>query len=302
MSWFRRTFFFLLTNFLIFITLAVVFGVVTMLYPEASQFQFAVIIAVIFGMGGAFISLQLSRWTAKKFMGVQLIDASSTSERHKWVYEKVSFLAKSAGLAGLPEVGVYGSPEVNAFATGPSEKRSLVAVSEGLLNRMGDEEIEAVLAHEISHIKNGDMVTMALLQGVINTLVLLLSRIIAEAVTNFTRRDSQSSGFGGMMTYFATYMVLNIVFSMLGSIVTCYYSRSREFRADAGAAKLVGKVPMIKALEALKSLSGIADPHLNDKSVKTFKISGPEGGFLSLFRTHPPLDKRISALEMSSFS
>lgn len=298
---FRRISYFIILNFAIFITLQFVFVLIQQVWPSAGRYHFFVLMAVAFGMGGALISLQLSRWMAKKSMRIQLVNAQSSSSRHRWLYEKVADLSRVSKLKAIPEVGIYTSPEVNAFATGPSQRRSLVAVSEGLLHHMNEEEAEAVLAHEISHIKNGDMVTMALLQGVINTLVILASRVLAEVISNALRgRDSGGGGgfIQGTLVYFASYIVLNIIFSALGMVVLCFYSRAREYRADAGAAKLVGKGPMIKALEALQKLSTV-DPVLNDKSLQTFKINSGKPRLMALFSTHPPLQNRIQALEMS---
>jgi heat shock protein HtpX len=245
-------------------------------------------------MAGAFISLALSRLMAKWFMGVQVIDPRTADPDLHELVQTVHSLAQRAGLPAMPEVGIYDSPEVNAFATGPSRSRSLVAVSRGLLQAMRRSELEGVLGHEIAHIANGDMVTMTLIQGIINAFVMFLARVLAFAVSQGMR--SRDDGRGG--NYFVQYLLVHLfefVFSLLGWIVVCWFSRLREFRADAGGARYASRERMIGALEALRRVhetpaitAGQAD------SFQTLKISGKPG---HLFSTHPPIEERIARLQ-----
>lgn len=257
---------------------------------------------LVWGMSGAFISLALSRMMAKWMMGVQVIDPSVADPRLRELVSMVYRLSDQAGLPARPEVGFYESSEVNAFATGPTKSRSLVAVSTGLLNRMNRDEVEGVIGHEIAHVANGDMVTMTLLQGVINAFVMFLARIIGFAIANATRsnEDERPSYFLQTMVT----MVLEIFLSILGSIVVAWFSRWREFRADKGGASLAGRGKMIAALQALKSLHEIGpryEPE-NEKAIAAFKISSRRGGFLALFSTHPDLDDRIAALKAAQIT
>jgi heat shock protein HtpX len=246
------------------------------------------VLCLIWGMGGAFISLLISRWIAKRSLGVQLVDGRTGNSQVDWLYQTVERLTRQANLP-MPEVGVYESPEVNAFATGPSKSRSLVAVSSGLMRGMRPEEIEGVLAHEVTHIANGDMVTMTLLQGVINAFVMFFARVIAYALTR--SGDSRRSGGG---SYFLVVMVLQIVLGILGSLVTNWFSRQREFRADAGGAHLAGRERMIGALRRLAANSELVDTQ--HQALATMKINGARG-WASLLSTHPPLEERIAALQ-----
>jgi heat shock protein HtpX len=239
-------------------------------------------------MGGAFISLQMSRWIAKRATGVHLIDGRTGTPQLDWLYQTVERLTRQANLP-MPEVGVYESGEVNAFATGPSKNRSLVAVSAGLMRAMRQEEIEGVLAHEISHIANGDMVTMTLLQGVMNAFVMFFARVIASVIT---RGDDNRRGGGGM--YFLVVIVLQIVLGILASLITAGFSRYREYRADAGGAHLAGRERMLGALRRLAVNSEAVDP--SHQALATMKINGVRGWAL-LFSTHPPLEDRIAALQ-----
>jgi heat shock protein HtpX len=242
-------------------------------------------------MGGAFISLQMSRWMAKRATGVQLVDGRTGQADLDWLHVTVARLTQQAGLP-MPEVGVYESPEVNAFATGPSKSRSLVAVSSGLLRAMRKEEVEGVLAHEVAHIANGDMVTMTLLQGVMNAFVMFLARIIAFALSS--RGESREDrGGGSFMVVFA----LQIVLGILGSLVTAWFSRHREFRADHGGATLAGRDRMIAALRRLAVNGELVDPR--HQALATAKINGRRG-WMELFSTHPPLEARIAALERAA--
>ncbi len=253
------------------------------------------IFCIIWGMGGALISLALSKVMAKWAMGVQIIDTQTNDPEMRELLDTVHSLSLEAGIP-TPEVGVFRSNEVNAFATGPTKSRSLVAVSSGLLQRMKGNEIRGVLGHEISHIANGDMVTMTLLQGVVNAFVMFLARVIAYAVSGLGRNRNSSSG-GSYMSYYLFVILFEIIFMVLGSILIAAYSRWREFRADAGGARLAGKENMIDALKSLRVLKEIKDPRTEKPAYAAFKISThTKKGLLSLFSTHPPLEERIEKL------
>jgi heat shock protein HtpX len=281
----KRIFLFLLTNLAIVLTLSVVVSVLGVAGgPDLGSLA---VFSLVWGMGGAFISLQMSRWIAKRATGVHLIDGRTGDSNLDWLYQTVERLTRQANLP-MPEVGVYNSPEVNAFATGPSKSRSLVAVSSGLLRAMRPDEIEGVLAHEIAHIANGDMVTMTLLQGVLNAFVIFFARVIASAVT---RTDDDRRG-GGM--YFLVVMVLQIVLGILASLVTAWFSRYREFRADAGGAHLAGRERMLGALRRLAANRELVDT--SHQALATMKINDLPA-WASLFSTHPPLEARIAALQ-----
>ena len=286
----KRIFLFLVTNIVIVLTLSVlmsVFGIGQYITPYGLDIQALAVLCLVWGMGGSFISLQMSRWVAKRATGVKLIQGQTGQEELDWVYQTVSRLAQQANLP-VPEVGVYDSSELNAFATGPSKKRSLVAISTGLLRSMRREEIEGVLAHEIAHIGNGDMVTMTLLQGIINAFVMFLARIIAYAL--FRSSNSRNS----YMLQFMVIMVLQVVLGILGSLVTSWFSRYREFKADAEGAHLAGREKMIAALKRLMANNELVESH--HESLATLKINGRRG-WAMFFSTHPPLQQRISALE-----
>ncbi|MFA6091863.1 MAG: protease HtpX [Elusimicrobiota bacterium] len=295
---FKRIGLFLLVNFLVMMVLsAVVSGLEAFGFLRGPGMQSLLIMCAVWGFGGAFISLQLSRWMAKRSLGVQLVDPENPRDsREAFLVERIRMLSSRAGLAVLPEIGIYPSPEVNAFATGPSKSRSLVAVSEGLLRRMDDRAVEGVLAHELSHVSNGDMVTMTLLQGVANTFVMFLARVGAFAIDNLMRsRDENGRGLGPMARWLLV-MALEMVFMLLASIVIYAFSRRREYRADAGAARVSSKENMIHALEALKRTAGL--PQENQPSLATMKINGRGSGLMArLFSTHPNLDARIEALQ-----
>lgn len=247
--------------------------------------------AGIMGFGGAFISLWMSKTIAKWSTGARVIETPSNSTEY-WLFETVQKLAGKAGLA-MPEVAIYDG-EPNAFATGATKNNSLVAVSTGLLQSMNREEAEAVLAHEVAHIANGDMVTLTLIQGVVNTFVYFLSRVVGSIVDSALRKDNESSGPG--LGYMATVIVCDIVFGILASVIVMYFSRQREFRADAGAAQLLGTPrPMIHALQRL---GGMAPGEL-PQNVATAGING-RPGWMALFSSHPPLEERIAALQNSS--
>ncbi len=304
MSFIKRIFLFMLVNILVMTTISIVtsmFGLTGYLTQAGIDYGQLMVFCLIWGMSGALISLALSRKMAKWMMGVQLVDEKSQDPRLRELALTVYRLAEQAGLPAKPEVGFYNSAEVNAFATGPTKARALVAVSTGLLERMSKEELEGVVGHEIAHVANGDMVTMTLLQGVINAFVMFLARVISYAITSGSRsNDEERPSY--MMQSLVT-MALEITLSILGSIVVAKFSRWREFRADAGGAKIAGYPKMIAALEALKSLHnyGPEVEPANQKAVAAFKISSRKGGWLSLFSTHPDLDKRILALQSTQF-
>jgi heat shock protein HtpX len=260
------------------------------------------VFCLVWGFAGSFISLALSRVMAKWTMGVQVIPPDTNVPELRSLLETVYGLARSASLP-TPEVGIYESDEVNAFATGPTKSRALVAVSSGLLQRLRPDEIEGVLGHEMTHVANGDMVTMTLLQGVINSFVLFFSRVLAFAVSQALRsRDDRDSG-GGYFLQFLLVMVFQVVFGLLGSIVVCWFSRWREFRADAGGARLAGRRNMIDALQALRRLYNpeVANAEAGRApSLQAFKISGRHSGFMALFADHPPLEERIARLEQGT--
>ncbi|MEZ5285626.1 MAG: protease HtpX [Vicinamibacterales bacterium] len=242
---------------------------------------------LVWGMGGAFISLQMSRFIAKQAMGVSLVNGQTGNADADWLFATVHLLTDRAGLP-MPEVGIYNSPEVNAFATGPSKRRSLVAVSSGLLRAMSRDEVEGVLAHEVAHIRNGDMVTMTLIQGVVNAFVMFFARIIAGMLRNAV--DERMSG----AVYLMTVIVLQIVLGIFGMMIVAWFSRAREFRADAGGGALAGRHKMIGALQRLQQNTRMIDT--SHPALNTMKISG-RSSWATLMSTHPPLEARIAALQ-----
>lgn len=249
------------------------------------------VFAAVFGFGGSFLSLAISKWTAKRFTGAKVIESPRNSAE-QWLVHTVQRQAQAAGI-GMPEVAIYDSPDVNAFATGMSRNNALVAVSTGLLNSMTQEEAEAVLGHEVSHVANGDMVTLALIQGVVNTFVIFLSRVIGHVVDRVVFKVERGHG----PAFWITAIIAEIVLGILASIIVMWFSRQREFRADAGGAHLAGRQKMIAALERLKASAG--QPHLPDQ-LAAFGINGGLGsGIKRLFMSHPPLDERIAALKQS---
>jgi heat shock protein HtpX len=276
----KRIVLFLITNIAIVATLSIILAVIGV--QPGGGLESLAIFSFVWGMGGAFISLQLSRWIAKRATGLQLVDGRTGRPELDSIYATVERLTRQANLP-MPEVGVYDSPEVNAFATGPSKKRSLVAVSTGLMRSMRPNEIEGVLAHEVAHIANGDMVTMTLLQGIINAFVIFFARVIASVMSRSDERPS----------YFVIF-ALEIGLGILGSLVTAWFSRMREFRADAGAAHLSGRENMIGALRRLMANREMVDT--SHQQLATMKINGQRGWML-FFSTHPPLEQRIAALE-----
>ncbi len=297
---FKRIFLFIVVNILVMVTISITLNVLGIRpYLDANGIDFGALLAfcAVVGFMGAFISLAMSRVMAKMLMGVQVIDPArpgSTAERE--LLSTVHRLAQKAGLPAMPEVGIYNSPEVNAFATGPTKSRSLVAVSAGLLQRMDNHAVEGVLAHEIAHVANGDMVTMTLLQGIVNTFVMFFARIAAWAVAQATSRNSEDGP--SPMVHFLAVIVFEILFSLLGAIVVAFYSRRREFRADKGGAWLAGREKMVHALESLKGSLGQYDDRT--EAVASLKISGKSGGLMALLASHPDLDVRIEALKKAS--
>ena len=296
----KRVFLFLAVNFLVVMTLSLVmniFGIGRYLTPYGIDYTQLMGFCLIWGMGGAFISLSLSRIMAKWMMGVKLIDPNTSDSRLQELIQIVHNLSRSAGLPAMPEVGVYESSELNAFATGPSKSRALVAVSSGLLLRMSRDELEGVLGHEITHISNGDMVTMTLIQGVVNAFVMFLARAIAFAITQGSRGDNENRRSSPMM-YYVVQFVLEIVFMILGSIVVAWFSRAREYRADAGGARIAGRQNMVAALQALQRTFDQVDPSAQP-AIQALKISSRPAGIMRFFSTHPPLAERIARLQMS---
>ncbi|WP_335872322.1 protease HtpX [Bacillus sp. 2205SS5-2] len=289
----KRIFYFLLTNVLVLLTISLIFSITdagNYINPQGGIDLGALLIfSAIIGFSGSFISLAMSRWMAKKMMGVRVIDPNGAlSYEEQSVVEKVHRLSRAAGLTHMPEVGIYQSPEVNAFATGPSKKRSLVAVSLGLLREMDDDAVEGVIAHEVAHIANGDMVTMTLLQGVVNTFVVFLARIAAWIASRFVKEEMAT------IVHFIAVIVFQIVFSILGSLVVFAYSRHREYHADRGGADLAGKDKMVHALQMLKTYSNRMKGE-EQVAIATLKINNRRKS--SMFSTHPDLDDRISRLE-----
>jgi heat shock protein HtpX len=301
MTFMKRIFLFLALNLVVVLTISIllnVLGVRPYLTAQGIDYNSLMAFCLVWGMGGAFISLALSRVMAKWMMGVQVIDPNTQDSDLQQLVQMVHSLARAAHLPKMPEVGIYNSPEVNAFATGPTKSRALVAVSSGLLNRMSPSELEGVLGHEITHVANGDMVTMTLVQGVVNAFVMFLSRAIAFALAQAMRGDRDERDRGGMSypIFFIVQFVLEIVFMILGSIIVAAFSRMREYRADAGGARLAGRENMIGALQALKRTFELVDPAAQP-AVQTLKINGRPKGFFALFATHPPLDERIARLQ-----
>jgi heat shock protein HtpX len=285
---------FVLTNLAVLLVLAVVLrllGIERILDEQGVglDYRALLVLSAVIGFGGALISLAMSKMIAKRSMGVQVI-AEPRGEVEVWLAGTVRRLAAEAGI-GMPEVGVYQSDDMNAFATGARRHRALVAVSTGLLQRMRREEVEAVLAHEVAHVANGDMITLALLQGVVNTFVIFLSRVIGHVVDRTVFRTQRGHGPG----FFITAIAAQIFLGVLATVIVLWFSRRREFRADYGAATMRGPRPMIAALERLGAARGPAD--LPD-SLRAFGIRGAQrGGLARLFMSHPPLEERIAALK-----
>lgn len=291
---FKRVILFIVTNLAIVFVLGIVLsllGVGRILDQQGTGLDLAnlIVFAAVFGFGGSLISLAISKWTAKRMTGARVI-TTPANEVEAWLVQTVERQARGAGI-GMPEVAIYDAPDVNAFATGMRRNNALVAVSSGLLRAMNREEAEGVLAHEVSHVANGDMVTLALIQGVVNTFVIVASRVVGHLVDRVVFRTERGHG----PAFFITSMVAQMLFGILASIIVCWFSRQREFRADAGSAGLAGREKMVAALEKLRMTAG--QPHLPDQ-MAAFGISGTAGGgLMRLFMTHPPLEERIAALK-----
>ncbi|HET7633828.1 MAG TPA: protease HtpX [Burkholderiales bacterium] len=289
----KRIFLFVVTNVAVLLVLSIVlhlFGVDQMLAQSGSGLNIGalLVVAAVIGFGGSLISLAMSKWSAKMMTGAHVITTPS-SAAEQWLVATVQRHARNAGI-GMPDVAIYDAPEPNAFATGMSRNHALVAVSGGLLNSMSKDEVEAVLGHEITHVSNGDMVTLALIQGVVNTFVIFLSRVVGFIVDRVVfKSDRDSVGPG----YWITSIIAQIVLGILASIIVMWFSRQREFRADAGGARLAGRDKMIGALERLKQT--YEQPQL-PQQMAAFGISGGGGGLGRLFMSHPPLEERIAAL------
>ena len=282
---FKRITLFLATNLAV---LALVSIVMSVLGVSADQFGGLLVFAALFGFGGSIISLLASKWIAKRFTGARVIE-QPRNEAEQWLVATVRRQAEAAGI-GQPEVAIYEAPEINAFATGANRNNALVAVSTGLLGAMTRDEAEAVLGHEVSHVANGDMVTMALLQGVLNTFVIVLARVVGRVIDGYLSGGRDGPGIG----YFVIVFVLDMVFGLFASMIAMWFSRHREFRADVGGATLAGKDKMIAALQRLGQNQGVSTL---PKQVEAFGISGAMShGLRKLLMSHPPLEERIAAL------
>lgn len=289
----KRVFLFVATNILIIATLSIamsIFGIQPYLDAKGINYQSLMIFCVVWGFGGAFISLALSRIMAKWMMGVKIIEPDTRDPELRGLLQRVHGFARKAGIEKMPEVGYYDAEELNAFATGPTKNRALVAVSTGLLRSMNEKELDGVLAHEVAHIANGDMVTMTLAQGVVNAFVMFLARVIGFFASQFVSEDKRN------IVQFGVVIACEIVLGILGMIVVSFFSRMREYRADSGGASLSTPNNMISALERLKVNSQLPQTE-NQPTMASLKISGKAGGFLKLFSTHPDLDDRIQKLK-----
>ncbi|MFZ5466504.1 MAG: protease HtpX [Pseudomonadota bacterium] len=291
----KRIFLFLATNIAIMIVLTLswsiisrVFGLGAMNGPGGLNLGSLLVFAAVFGFGGAFISLMMSKWVAKRSVGAQVIEQPSNSTE-LWLMETVRRQADKAGIK-MPEVAIYDSPEINAFATGPSRNNALVAVSTGLLNYMNRDEAEAVMAHEIGHVANGDMVTLTLIQGVVNTFVIFFARIIGNFVDRVVFKNEEGNG----IAYIVTSIIAELVLGILASVIVMWFSRQREFRADAAGASLAGRHKMVAALEKLRAMH---EPSHLPSQMAAFGINGGRPSLAKLFMTHPPLEERIAALK-----
>lgn len=294
-KWFKRISLFLLVNILVITTISISLNIILPMLGirlDPSSMGGLLAFCAAWGFGGAFVSLLISKPMAKWSMGVQVIDPNTMNPSEREIVQTVHRMAQAAGLPKMPEVGVYDSPDINAFATGPSRSNSLVAVSTGLLNSMNKGEVEGVIGHEVAHVANGDMVTMTLIAGVVNSFVMFFSRIIARVVASNV--DEKAS----TMVYFITTLALDIVFGILGSIVVSYFSRQREFRADYGGAVYAGREKMIAGLRRLQQVFDRMEP--DNTSMATMKISSKSTGIMALFSTHPSLEERIQRLEQAT--
>lgn len=283
-----------LTNFAVMAVLFITMNIISAVFGINLHGNMTgiLVMAIVFGFGGSFISLLISKWMAKRSMGVEIIETPRTAEE-RWLVETVRKQAEKVGI-GMPEVGIFHSPEPNAFATGANRNNALVAVSRGLLQHMNADEVEAVLGHEIGHVANGDMVTQTLLQGVLNTFVIIFARIIGMAVDNFFRSNDDEGGGVGI-GYFVGSIVAEIFLGFIATAIVMWFSRWREFRADAAGAELAGRPKMINALKRLQQAHAVQDL---PGEMAAFGIAGGLGtGLRKIFMTHPPLEERIAALE-----
>ncbi|MBI3551883.1 MAG: protease HtpX [Elusimicrobia bacterium] len=300
----KRVILFVLTNLLVIIAVSFIIdllGLKPYLSMRGIDYQSLLIFCGIFGFAGSFISLQMSRWSAKTAMGVELIDPENPGgSTQREIVDLVRSLCTKHAIRTLPEIGIYGSDELNAFATGPSQDRSLLAISSGLLERMDRGALEGVLGHEVAHIANGDMVTMTLLQGVVNTFVMFFARVLAFALESALRgRDDRRGGGLGWYGQYIIVQLLQSVLMLLASPLIYFFSRRREYAADADSAKASGRENMIHALETLKRYSKLEDDRA--PALSTFKINGRGHGLVAmLYSSHPPLDARIAALRKQS--
>jgi heat shock protein HtpX len=286
----KRILLVLATNLAVVLVLGIVMNIVfSVLGISTRSVGGLLVFCAIFGFGGSIISLLISKWMAKRSTNAQVI-TTPRNQTEAWLVDTVARQAKAAGI-GMPEVAIYHAPDMNAFATGAKRDDALVAVSTGLLDNMTRDEVEAVLAHEVSHIANGDMVTLTLIQGVVNTFVMFLARIIANVISSNMSNNNENGQGMGTLAYMATVFVLEMVFGILASIIVMWFSRQREYRADEGSAKLVGKEKMINALQRL---GGSREPEM-EGSLMAFGINGKRS-ISELFLSHPPLEKRIAAL------
>jgi len=288
----KRIVLFVITNLAVVLVLSIVLHLTGLdRYASGGNINGLLLFAAVFGFGGAFISLAMSKWMAKRATGARVIE-SATNATEQWLLDTVARQAQAAGI-GMPEVAIYDAPDMNAFATGMNRNSALVAVSTGLLRNMDQDEAEAVLAHEVSHIANGDMVTLALIQGVVNTFVIFLARIVGGVVDRAVFRNDNTNG----PAYWITTLAAELVLGILASLIVLWFSRQREFRADAGSARLVGAAKMIAALERLKRNQ---EPELSGQ-MRAFAIAGGKHGVMKLFMSHPPLDERIAALRGNAY-
>lgn len=291
--WLKRIGLFLLTNILVITTISVItnlLGVNRYIGAYGINYTSLLVFCFIWGMAGSIISLLLSKTMAKWMMGVQIINPARTDALGQDLLQRIAYLSQRAGLP-MPEVGIYNSPELNAFATGPSKSSALVAVSTGLLQKLDSKELDGVLGHELTHVANGDMITMTLIQGVVNSFAFFLSRVISFALVGIMRDEDSA-----FLVRFVLTIVLDIAFSILGSIVVAYFSRMREFKADKGGAQLAGKDNMIAALKKLSLNLNLPEDNRGE-AIASLKISHRGSGIMALFSTHPPITERIKALQ-----
>ncbi|MDZ4662182.1 MAG: protease HtpX [Pseudomonadota bacterium] len=292
----KRVFLMLLLNILVLVTISIILSVTGLgsyFFKNEGDYLAMYLFCFVWGTVGAFISLLLSKFFAKMMMGVQIVDPNSRDANSRELVVLVHGLARRAGLIKMPEVGIYESPEINAFATGPSKNNSLVAVSTGLLNRMDRDQLEGVLGHELAHVANGDMVTMTIVQGIVNSFVMFFARIIASILA-----PKDSEGRSNFFGYYMTYHLVEIALMFLTIPIVAGVSRWREYRADLGGAKIAGKEKMIGALKALSGTEKSVDN--KEAAFASLKISGKRSGGLALFfMTHPPLEDRIRRLEQA---